>query len=187
MNKLMGILNIYETLGIKEVSTRQQRLNGTMAFAIHHNSTTLNEHFAIYSSGYVRRTTNRVIYPINKRKIIGEGRRMRLKIILIYSKEDRLQFLLNYLLKNYIQKPAEVIKTVYKFDKGITIENRMEHRCLFKALIDLKAHSNNLILANRNSGKDSPNNLFINEINLVEDTNNVNKLIERLNKVGRYN
>ena len=177
----MNILKTYRSLGILNVSSKRQRDNGTKIFAIHNTISGKTEYFGSYSSGYVRRITN-TMYPINRKRFERTRFGYSSKSILIPLEKDRLQFLLNYVVRNYIFKPETVIKNIYKVKDGVNIESHTEKNCLSIALDHLKDHFNDLIIDNRKSDKDSPDNLFINELEILDRIVIVDNLIKKVKK-----
>jgi len=176
-----SILKTYKSLGIIDVSSKRQLNNGTKIFAIHNTISDRTEYFGSYSSGYVRRTTN-AMYPINKKRFERTRFGFSSKSVLIQNEVNRLQFLLNYLVKNYIFKPETVIEKVYKVRDGLTIKCNVEKNCLSIALDHLREHFNDLIIDNRKSDKDSPDNLFINELEILNRIESVDGLIKKVKK-----
>jgi len=61
----------------------------------------------------------------------------------------------------------------------ILIENRVEKNCLLVALDHFRFHLNDAIIENRKSDEDSPDNLFISELELVSRIEAVNKLMTK--------
>jgi len=60
------------------------------------------------------------------------------------------------------------------------IENRVEKNCLLVALDHFRDHLNDLVIDTRKSDKDSPDNLFINELELVSRIEAVDKLMLKI-------
>ena len=112
--------NIFEILGIKDITTKRQRHNGTTVYElpIQQMWATLNPkplRFATYSTGYVRNVSesNFSCYQINKTKQVsyykGYRREVYTERILIPTQQDRLIYLANFVIKNYYKKPTYVI------------------------------------------------------------------------------
>ena len=112
--------NIFEILGIKDITTKRQRHNGTTVYElpIQRMWQTLNPkplRFATYSTGYVRNVSedNFTCYQINKTKQVSYYKTYRREIyterILIPTQQDRLIYLANFVIKNYYKKPTYVI------------------------------------------------------------------------------
>jgi len=108
---------VFNMLGIKNVSTRRQKQNGTQVYElpIQQMWQTLEPktlRFACYRSGYVRNVTEGLAssYQINKTKKHPAGvngyHYEHVERILIPSYDERLVYLANYILKNYYQKPT---------------------------------------------------------------------------------
>ena len=107
---------VFDMLGIKNVSTRRQKKNGTQVYElpIQQMWQTCEPkplRFACYKSGYVRNVSeyNSSPYQINKaiqyppRDGHYYGYKER---ILIPNYDERLVYLANFILRNYYQKPT---------------------------------------------------------------------------------
>ncbi len=110
---------LFKLLGVKDVTTNRQKKNGTQMFEIpfdHHNVPGLKLRFAIYSSGYIRNVNGAYsCYQLNPVKIhkkkIHENYYSEFKErVLIYSRENRLKFLFEFILKNYYLKRHKVVE-----------------------------------------------------------------------------
>ena len=107
---------MFDMLGIKNVSTRRQKKNGTQVYElpIQQMWQTCNPkplRFACYRSGYVRNVSeyNSSAYQINKTKKqpAGEGYHFEhIERILIPNYDERIVYLANFILRNYYQKPT---------------------------------------------------------------------------------
>ncbi len=64
----------------------------------------------------------------------------------------------------------------------LIIENKVQKNCLLVALDHFRDHLNDLIIDNRKSDKDSPDNLFISELELVSRIEAVDKLSLKIKK-----
>ena len=109
---------MFDMLGIKNVSTRRQKKNGTQVYElpIQQMWQTLDPkplRFACYRSGYVRNVSeyNTSPYQINKTKIVPSGYKDWTCTVrkLIPTYDERLVYLANFILKNYYQKPTYLI------------------------------------------------------------------------------
>ena len=124
--------NIFEILGIKDITTKRQRHNGTTVFELpistfYGPSNKYPLRFATYASGYVRNVTecNSSPYQCNKR-INGEpeyfdsgkkdsmGRPLYTQFstrtcVLIPTQQDRLIYLANFVIKNYYKKTTYLV------------------------------------------------------------------------------
>ena len=108
---------IFDMLGIKNVSTRRQKKNGTQVYELPIQQVwqTLNPkplRFACYKTGYVRNISesNSSCYQINKTKSITYKSGMTgVERILIPTYDERLVYLANFILKNYYQKTTYVM------------------------------------------------------------------------------
>ena len=108
---------IFDMLGVKNVSTRRQKKNGTQVYELPIQQVwqTLNPkplRFACYRTGYVRNISesNSSCYQINKTKSITYKSGMTgVERILIPTYDERLVYLANFILKNYYQKPTYLI------------------------------------------------------------------------------
>ena len=119
MNKITTVdeaMIMFDMLGIKNVSTRRQKKNGTQVYElpIQQMWQTCNPkplRFACYRSGYVRNVSeyNSSAYQINKTKKqpAGEGYHFEhVERILIPNYDERIVYLANFILRNYYQKPT---------------------------------------------------------------------------------
>jgi len=117
----MNIKDTLQLLGIQEVTTKQQKKNGTREFKLPVKCQYGNAiHVASFASGYVRRTKAGGYCPswqLNKRvdgepeyfdsgKVDSLGRPMYTKFTtkgceLIPNEQDRLEYLISFCLKNY--------------------------------------------------------------------------------------
>ena len=108
---------IFDMLGIKNVSTSRQKKNGTQVYELPIQQVwqTLNPkplRFACYRTGYVRNISesNSSCYQINKTKSITYKSGMTgVERILIPTYDERLVYLANFILKNYYQKTTYVM------------------------------------------------------------------------------
>ena len=115
------ILRTFKHLGVIEVTSKTQEKNGTRRFRMPFKlDGRENVEYAIYKSGYVRKTKGFVFtcYQINKTRKTGEryykvtsgphtgyyhkwtGGRER---ILIHSETERLQYLLDFMVRNHFK------------------------------------------------------------------------------------
>ena len=110
-------LQVFDMLGIKNVSTRRQKKNGTQVYElpIQQMWQTCNPkplRFACYRSGYVRNVSdyNSSAYQINKTKKQPAGTNgyhfEHVERILIPNYDERIVYLANFILRNYYQKPT---------------------------------------------------------------------------------
>ena len=73
--------------------------------------------------------------------------------------------------------------TLEKVGTGwLIIENKVQKNCLLVALDHFRDHLNDLIIDNRKSDKDSPDYLFISELELVSRIEAVDKLSLKIKK-----
>ena len=110
-------LTLMNYLGIKEVTTPKQEENGTREFALPFYVRGKIVTIASYKSGYVRIDRNcHSRYQINPTykvpyKVIGSDGKLRAwttnKRVLIYGEENRINFIFNYILKNYYSKNTQ--------------------------------------------------------------------------------
>ena len=122
------ILNTMKLLGIKEITSRRQALNGTRKFELpmryyspYDSRWNYKVVLSSFKSGYVRKNCYDREYQINKvkktskyHKYLGPNDNRYYKIdhherILIPNELDRLEYLLKFAVRNYYVKP--VIKT----------------------------------------------------------------------------
>jgi hypothetical protein len=109
-------MTIFKILGIKDITTKRQRKNGTQVFElpIHQMWQTCEPkplRFATYKTGYVRNVSdyNSSSYQINKTKKqpAGDGYHFEhIERILIPGWEERLIYLAKFIIKNYYKKPT---------------------------------------------------------------------------------
>ena len=108
---------VFDMLGIKNVSTRRQKKNGTQVYElpIQQMWQTCNPkplRFACYRTGYVRNISeyNSSCYQINKtKKVVYKSGMTGIERILIPNYDERIVYLANFILKNYYQKPTYLI------------------------------------------------------------------------------
>jgi len=120
LNKMGEVYEqLFKLLGVKDVTTDRQKNNGTQMFEIpfdHDNVPGLKLRFAIYSSGYVRNVNGAwTSYQLNKKEIYKThvyewGKYHTYKRVLIYSRENRLKFLFEFILKNYYLKRHKIVE-----------------------------------------------------------------------------
>ena len=128
------LLKVFDLLQIKEITTDRQKQNGTRVFKLPMKAYWRNSKYsepvilATYKSGYVRRLlTNSGVYgganqyQLNKvtkgdryyKLPNGDYRKFNMhKRTLIPNEVDRLQYLLDYAIKNWYCKPQVQTKTV---------------------------------------------------------------------------
>lgn len=126
-------LALFDALGIKEVTSKTQRKNGTRmwelpAKRLYSSGYTSKLKFGIYSSGYVRNCSedNNTCYQINKKYLHTKkyfcsfNKEYRSyessKRILINREEDRIVYLANYILKNYYRNKTSYQISPYVMD-----------------------------------------------------------------------
>ena len=113
-------MTIFKILGIKDVSTKRQRKNGTQVFELpiqqmYQSLVPKPLRFATYKAGYVRNVSpyNSSPYQINKTKKRPAGTDgyhfETVERILIPNWEERLIYLAKFIIKNYYQKPTYLI------------------------------------------------------------------------------
>ena len=106
---------IFELLGIKNVTSNRQRKNGTHVFEIPFETRSgENIRLATYKSGAVRNLNSCYsCYQLNPTKLEDwEGKyRFKHKVrIPITSHEERLEFLLKFIVRNYYKKQHTITK-----------------------------------------------------------------------------
>ena len=120
MNKVSTVdeaMIMFDMLGIKNVSTRRQKKNGTQVYELPIQQmwqTCIPKplRFACYRSGYVRNVSeyNSSAYQINKTKKQPAGTNgyhfEHVERILIPNYDERIVYLANFILRNYYQKPT---------------------------------------------------------------------------------
>ena len=98
-------------LGVEEITTPRQQVNGTREFAIPFYMRGKRVTLASYQSGYVRIDRNcYTIYQINPTyeapyKFINKAGELKSwtnkKRMMIYGEKNRIDFIFNYIIKNY--------------------------------------------------------------------------------------
>jgi hypothetical protein len=98
-------------LGVEEITTPKQQNNGTREFALPYYVRNKRVTLASYQTGYVRIDRNcHSRYQINPTyevpyKVIGKDGKLRTwtsrKRIMIYGEKPRIDFIFNYIIKNY--------------------------------------------------------------------------------------
>lgn len=101
-------------LGIEEITTPRQQANGTRNFALPYYIRGKQVTIASYQTGYVRIDRNcHSAYQVNPTykvpyKVIGRDGKLRTwtstKRVMIYGEESRIDFIFNYVLKNFYKK-----------------------------------------------------------------------------------
>ena len=120
------ILNTMKLLGIKEVTTPKQALNGTRDFElpIKHPWGT-NIRLASFKTGYVRNQNSCYSnYQLNKVIRYKEkgNRYYNYKRVLIQKEVDRLEYLLKFAVRNYYTKPqVQVKKQVINIEPEVSV------------------------------------------------------------------
>ncbi len=109
-------LQVFDMLGIKNVSTRRQKKNGTQVYELPIQQmwqTCIPKplRFACYRSGYVRNVSeyNSSPYQINKTVTYPPSHTHyyeHKERILIPNYDERIVYLANFILRNYYQKPT---------------------------------------------------------------------------------
>ena len=110
---------LFKILGIKDITTNRQRKNGTTVYELPmqraYPGTSYPIRFATYSTGYVRNISKDLSspYQINKTKKRPAGTDgyhfETVERILIPKWEDRLIYLAKFIIKNYYNKPVNII------------------------------------------------------------------------------
>jgi hypothetical protein len=122
MNKITTVdeaMIMFDMLGIKNVSTRRQKKNGTQVYELpiqqmYQSLIPKPLRFACYKSGYVRNISeyNSSPYQINKTVTYPPSHTHyyeHKERILIPNYDERIVYLANFILKNYYQKPTYLI------------------------------------------------------------------------------
>ena len=105
MNKTKCILETLDLVGVKEVTTKKQKKNGTRTFELPKaDKYGIKKRYSIYDSGMIRNVSKGlfVCYQINRKRFVtskningGAWKR-----ILIPSEKARLEYLLLFILNN---------------------------------------------------------------------------------------
>ena len=171
----MNIENTLQLLDIQEVTTKQQKKNGTREFKLPVNDPYGDAiHVASYDSGYVRRTRVRSCWQLNKTK--QEKRYVEMKDydtgrpvirtfkdtvrILIEDEQKRLEYLIAFCLKNYYIGYANMLssgdfipkwKTQDKYNEAYNNgyeaggSNAMAENCTPEVKVIVNGHRYNVI------------------------------------------
>ena len=117
----MNVKDTLQLLGIQEVTTKQQKKNGTREFKLPIKDQYGGEiHVASFASGYVRRTKAGGYCPswqLNKTKKNFEKewpngyKYYSTERILIPNEQDRLEYLISFCLKNYYIGQANMLSS----------------------------------------------------------------------------
>ena len=137
------ILNTMKLLGIKEITSRRQALNGTRKFKLpmkYYSEYDSRWNYDIvlssFKSGYVRKTCYDREYQINKVKTgdryyklsSGDYRKFtEYNRILIPNELDRLEYLVKFAVRNYYVKPIKRTRVEEKRvlqDISVTIDGQ---------------------------------------------------------------
>ena len=118
-NNFVEVERMLQFLDIQEVTTKQQKKNGTREFKLPikdlYCSKSSYIHVASFASGYVRRTKAGGYCPswqLNKTKIAPPTKDYKWpskERILIPNKQDRLEYLISFCLKNYYIGQANML------------------------------------------------------------------------------
>ena len=121
------ILNTMKLLGIKEVTTPRQALNGTRDFElpIKDKWSGIKIRLASFKTGYVRNQnccySNYQLNKVVRYKEKG-NRYYNYKRILIPNEVDRLEYLLKFAVRNYYTKPqVQVKKEVINIEPEVSV------------------------------------------------------------------
>ena len=118
---------IFELLGIKNVTSKRQRKNGTHVFEIPFETRSgENIRLATYKSGAVRNLNSCYsCYQLNPTKLEDSKGPYNWKHkvrIPITSHEDRLEFLLKFIIRNYYKKQHTITKwKTYTHEPNISV------------------------------------------------------------------
>ena len=145
--KKKHILEMFEAMGIKDVSSSRQKKNGTTVFEIpyvNHLCPDYKFRFAEYETGYVRSLNGYCCYQINKKiahkktytsSYDGKTREYDVyERVLIPKRKDRLKYLLKFLIKNYFGK----VRTHVKYE---TYEPYLTKQQSITVLVDGQPHN----------------------------------------------
>ena len=114
----MSIKDKIQLLGIQEVTTKQQKKNGTREFKLPvRDQYSAAIHVASFASGYVRRTKAGGHCPswqLNKTKKVPPTKDYKwpsIERILILDEQERLEYLIAFCLKNYYIGQANMLSS----------------------------------------------------------------------------
>ena len=164
----MNIEQTLQLLGIQDVTTKQQKKNGTREFKLPVKDQYGGEiHVASFASGYVRRTKAGGYCPswqLNKRidsepeyfdsgRLDELGRPMYTKFTtkgceLIPKEIDRLEYLIRFCLKNYYIGYANMLSSgnfIPKWKHEDSIKNAVVENCTPEVKVIVNGHRYNVI------------------------------------------
>ena len=154
----MNIQNKLDFLQIKEVTTDKQKINGTREFKIPMNDPYgVAIHVASFASGYVRRTKTGgycTSWQLNETKRIFEKewpsgyKYYSTRRILIPNKQDRLEYLISFCLKNYYIGYANKLSNgefIPKWKHEDSIKNAVVENCTPEVKVIVNGHRYNVI------------------------------------------
>ena len=158
----MNIKQTLQLLGIQEVTTKKQNKNGTREFKLPVKDQYGGEiHVASFASGYVRRTKAGGHCPswqLNKRVESepqyygpfenGLYRKYTTRTCkLILNKQDRLEYLISFCLKNYYIGQANMLSNgefIPKWKHEDSIKNAVVENCTPEVKVIVNGHRYNL-------------------------------------------
>ena len=162
----MNIEQTLQLLGIQDVTTKQQKKNGTREFKLPVKDQYGSEmHVASFASGYVRRTKAGGYCPswqLNKTKKkkryvemtdYDTGRPVIRTFkdtvrILIEDEQDRLEYLISFCLKNYYIGQANMLSNgnfIPKWKHEDKIKNAVVENCTPEVKVIVNGHRYNVI------------------------------------------
>ena len=158
INNNMNVEQTLQLLGIQEVTTKQQKKNGTREFKLPIKDQYGGEiHVASFASGYVRRTKAGGYCPswqLNKTKKNFEKewpngyKYYSTERILIPNEQDRLEYLISFCLKNYYIGQANMLSSgkfvaKWKYDEAIKLGEEYAREPEVKVIVN--GHRYNII------------------------------------------
>ena len=151
----MNIEQTLQLLGIQEVTTKQQKKNGTREFKLPVRCQYGGAiHVASFASGYVRRTKAGGHCPswqLNKTKTVPPTKDYNwpsIERILILDEQERLEYLIAFCLKNYYIKQSNMLSSgefVPKWKHEDSIKNAVVENCTPEVKVIVNGHRYNVI------------------------------------------
>ena len=157
-NNFVEVERMLQFLDIQEVTTKQQKKNGTREFKLPIKDQYGGEiHVASFASGYVRRTKAGGYCPswqLNKTKKNFEKewpngyKYYSTERILIPNEQDRLEYLISFCLKNYYIGQANMLSSgkfvaKWKYDEAIKLGEEYAREPEVKVIVN--GHRYNII------------------------------------------
>ena len=151
----MNIEQTLQLLGIQDVTTKQQKKNGTREFKLPVKDQYGSEmHVASFASGFVRRTKAGGHCPrwqLNKTKKALPTKDYKwpsVERILIPNEQERLEYLISFCLKNYYIGQANMLSNgnfIPRWKHEDKIKNAVVENCTPEVKVIVNGHRYNVI------------------------------------------